>query len=61
MDGLLLPYEVQLLSGEDLFIKVTKPVPGQTKCEFRSPGNDDVDVDRIDSNKLEIQLIFRSI
>lgn len=53
-DGLTLPYEVQPLSGEDLFIKISKPVTGQTKCEFRSPGKDDVDVERIDSNKLAI-------
>lgn len=58
MNGLSLPYEVQLLSGEDLFIKISKPVTGQTKCEFRSPGSDDVDVERINSNKLEIQLAF---
>lgn len=52
-DGLSLPYEVQLLTGEDLFIKISKPVTGQTKCEFRSPGQDDVDVERIVSNKLD--------
>lgn len=57
-DGQSLPYEVQLLRGEDLFIKISKPVPGQTKCEFRSPGSDDVDVERIDSNKLEMQFVF---
>lgn len=53
-EGLSLPYEVQLISGEDLFIRITRPVPGQTKCEFRSPGDVDVDVDRINSNRLEI-------
>lgn len=52
-DGLSLPYEVQLLQGEDLFIKISKPVTGQTNCAFRSPGSDDVDVERITSNKLE--------
>ncbi|KAJ6639664.1 hypothetical protein Bhyg_12411, partial [Pseudolycoriella hygida] len=35
--------------GEDLFIKLLKPVDGQTTCEFRSPGNGDVNVDAIDS------------
>ncbi|XP_037026242.1 uncharacterized protein LOC119067401 [Bradysia coprophila] len=49
-DGLSLPYEVQLLEGEDLFIKISKPVTGQTNCNFRSPGNDDVDVENITSN-----------
>ncbi len=57
-DGLSLPYEVQLLEREDLFIKISKPVSGQTNCEFRSPGNDDVDVEQIDSNKLEIKFLF---
>lgn len=52
-DGLVLPYEVQLLKGEDLFIKISRPVTGQTKCEFRSPGEDDVDVDTLTSNKFE--------
>lgn len=56
--GLSLPYEVRLLIGEDLFIKISKPVPGQTKCEFRSPGKDDVDVENTNSNKLTIQLFF---
>lgn len=60
IDGLSLPYEVQLLTGEDLFIKISKPVTGQTKCEFRSPGNGDVDVENINSNRLKIQLNFRA-
>lgn len=57
-DGLSLPYDVQLISGEDLFIRITRPVPGQTKCEFRLPGDVDVDVDRINSNRLELPNLF---
>lgn len=59
-DGLSLPYEVQLLEGESLFIKISKPVTGQTNCTFRSPGNDDVNVEQITSDKLENECEFFS-
>lgn len=54
LDGLSFPYEIQLLAGEDLFIKISRPVTGQTKCEFRAPGNNDVDVETLNTNKFDI-------
>lgn len=58
LDGLSLPYQLQVISGENVFIKISKPVSGQTNCEVRAPGFDDVDVEKLDSNKLETQLVF---
>lgn len=38
MSGFVFPREVDVIAGEDLFIKFTKPVEKQQKCLFRRPG-----------------------
>lgn len=39
--GLVLPFQVDAVVGEDIFIKITDPVPNQDHCFFHRNGGID--------------------
>lgn len=40
--GLVLPYQVDAVAGEDVFLRMTNTVPNQEKCMFHKNGAMDV-------------------
>lgn len=44
MNALISPSVIDAVVGEEIYLKITKPVAQQTECSYRMSGGGDIDV-----------------